>query len=347
MNITMVAAHACIRVHKIAIALMNKGHKVHLIAQNITDFNNRYASFSFASSVSHFYKAVRALDPVTDIFHVHNEPNWLATIVKEVSKKPLIFDVHDTYLVRVTDEEIEKQREEGSMDSRYYVDERNNFELADGLNFVSKSMAEVTRKEYELDQPYNVLHSFCPREFTTLQGAEYWGGLAYEGKVDLKDELAHYGFRYCQYEDFAAKCHELGLGFHLYGPKGEKSEQAFGETAFIHGRKSYGELLECLARHDWGTVGNLEHTPHWDATMPNKLFDYMMAGVPTVAINATETGRFVEQNKIGISVSSIEELMQRWNESRRCRKELIKRRQDFVMEAHIHKLEELYKTVGG
>jgi hypothetical protein len=324
---------------------MNKGHKVHLIAQNITDFNNRYHSFSFASSVSHFYDAVEAMEDSTDIFHVHNEPNWLGTIVKEVSNKPLVFDVHDTYLVRATDEEIEVLAGKGKTDSRYYVDERNNFELADGLNFVSKTMADVTRREYGLEQPYSILHSFAPKEFTTLEGVEHWGGLVYEGKVDLKEKLYHHGFRYCQYEDFAEHAKGLGLGFHLYGPKGEDYEKAFGENAFLHGRKSYGELLACLARHDWGLVGNLEHTPHWDATMPNKIFDYMMAGVPTVAMNAVESGNFVTEHGIGILVSSIEELMERWDECRDCRRNLIKKRRQFVMEAHIHKLEELYMKI--
>jgi glycosyltransferase involved in cell wall biosynthesis len=90
-------------------------------------------------------------------------------------------------------------------------------------------------------------------------------------------------------------------------------------------------------------MGNVYPTPHWNSTMPNKVFDYMAAGVPTVAINAKETGDFITKHDIGISVDSLEELKDRWGEERKCRKNLIKKRQQFVMDNHISKLEDLYR----
>jgi hypothetical protein len=250
--------------------------------------------------------------------------------------------------VRVTNEEIEKLREEGKQESRYYVTERNNFQLADGLVFVSDTMADVTRWEYDLEQPHIVLHSYAPKEFITHESQDWWGGLVYEGKVNLPQEIERdnsFGFRYCDYSQLAKDLKRLDIGFHMYGPPSddENYQKVYGENAFLHGRFPYEKLLELISRHDWGLMGNVYPTPHWNSTMPNKVFDYMAAGVPTVAINAKETGDFITKHDIGISVDSLEELKDRWGEERRCRKNLIKKRQQFVMDNHISKLEDLYR----
>ena len=101
-------------------------------------------------------------------------------------------------------------------------------------------------------------------------------------------------------------------------------------------------LLTQLSRHDWGLVGNLRQTLEWDVAMPNKLFEYIAAGVPVVSMYASEAGEFIERHGLGIQVKSMEELRDRWREHEPIRRHLLKTRLAWCMERHIHELEALY-----
>src|SRR4051812_34350563 len=103
----MVAGHACIRVQKMALPLIQKGHEVHLIAGKVPSFWPNYKSFSLCSDIDQYQAAIK-LHQNADVFHCHNEPSWFVTAVKEIyPNKPVIMDVHDSYLTRYTPEEAD------------------------------------------------------------------------------------------------------------------------------------------------------------------------------------------------------------------------------------------------
>ena len=54
-----------------------------------------------------------------------------------------------------------------------------------------------------------------------------------------------------------------------------------------------------LAQADVGVVPHHKCT-HWDTTIPNKLFDYMAAGIPVLVSNATPMKRIVEETGCGL-----------------------------------------------
>ena len=143
MNIVMVANHACVRVQKMAIPLIEKGHDVHLIANKIPSYIEYYDSFSRYEDLKQLINSVRIYAKTADVFHAHNEPSWFATIIKENTNVPVVMDVHDSYLARITPEEEEKAKEEGKNCIRVTTEERNNFQVADGLNFPGESFGEL------------------------------------------------------------------------------------------------------------------------------------------------------------------------------------------------------------
>jgi hypothetical protein len=353
MDIVMVSGHACIRCQKEAIPLVENGHDVHMIAKAIPTYHEYYQSFSLATGTNHYLDSIKKYAATADIFHVHNEPSWFVTAIKEACDVPVILDVHDSFLARMTPDEVDKLRSDCKPAHRITVEERNNFQLADGLVFPSEPFAQLIMNEFGLDQPYIILPSYLPRQFYQYAGREWLGGLVYEGRVDLKDQIESdimlNGFRYCDYLDMAKELHFLGVDFHIYGPQtsGEKFQAAYKDLSFLHGGKSFSKLLPAIGRHDWGLIGNIEHTPEWEVAFPNKLFDYIGACVPIVAINAKHVEEFVENNGIGISINNIEELPRRWSEHRKLRGNLIKQRQKWVMENHIANLEGLYRCLLG
>lgn len=345
----MLSSHACVRVQKMALPLIALGHKVHMAANKFPPFWENYATFTMCGDFEHYSNAVKLLEPHVDIFHAHNEPSWFVTMIKENTNKPVILDVHDTFLTRMTPEDWAKKCEEGHFVPRVTIEERNNFQLADGLNFVSEPVRDVVLDEFQIDNPLvHVLPSYVPRSMYQYRGREWLGGLVYEGKVTTSKHTvgAHEGFRYCDYEELATQTRDIGMDLHLYpGKRDDHFMKVYGELAHIHDALHYDKLLEHITRHDWGLVGNSFHTPQWEKTSPNKLFEYAASGVPTVAINAKWCEDFVKEHEIGISVSSVSELAERWGEHRDMRRKVVKNRQSLAMEEHIGGLVKFYEEV--
>jgi hypothetical protein len=283
-----------------------------------------------------------------DIFHCHNEPSYFVTAVKENHPDiPCVLDVHDSYAARLTSEEWEKLMDDGKFAIRLTTEERNNFQLADGLVFPGTVFSEIVKGEYALDQPSIVLPSYLPQSWFRYSMREYLGGLTYEGRVNTKEECEQapnmYGFVYCEYEDLAKKAHELGMDFHLYTIRKEPEfRKIYKDIAIIHEPCNMKELVKNLSRHDWGLVGNMMKTTEWEVAFPNKMFEYIAAGVPVVAMNAPACAEFLESNGLGIGVETLDELAERWKEHRDIRKNLLKTRLKWSMESHIQELEGLY-----
>lgn len=351
MNIVFISGHSCIRCQKMALPLVERGHKVHMIAKKIPSMSEYYDSFTVCAGTNHYLAAIDNFAKSADVFHVHNEPSWFVTAVKERSDVPVVLDVHDSFLGRMTAEEEQERRDNGEAVFRVFTEERNNFQLADGLVFPGKEFADTVCSEFRLEQPRLVLPSYLPRQYYQYIGKEWIGGLVYEGRVDLKADIAKNpnmsGFKYCDYEELAKELHFLGIDFHIYGPQTvyEKFIEVYDKIAYLHGGKEFRHLLPAIGRHDWGLIGNIFPTAEWDVAMPNKLFDYIAASVPPVVINAKASADFVLEHGIGIVVESLEEFRSRWSEHRECRKRLIKFRQKWIMEKHIHNLEGLYNVL--
>jgi adenosyl cobinamide kinase/adenosyl cobinamide phosphate guanylyltransferase len=348
LKIVEISGHACIRVQKQALPLIQMGHDVHLVARKQPTFVNYYKTFTHYSDITQCIESIKLHLKDADIFHVHNEPSYFACMVKELTDKPVVLDVHDTYLTRTTVEEAEKAASEGKPHVRVTNEERNAFQLADALVFVSEPVRDETVETFNLNQPNIVLPSYVPQMLHKYHAKEWMGGLVYEGRVTIPKEYEGLrngtGAGYCDYLEVAKKASEIGLDFHLYaGRQDDAYAKLYGKTAMLHPGYSFTDLLDQISRHDWGLAGNLIDSPQWQKTLPNKLFDYLSAGVPCVSINASETSKLIEKYGIGITVESIDELAQRWAEHRECRKNLWKSRMELSMDENIHVLLDLYR----
>lgn len=346
----MVSGHACVRVQKQAIPMLEKGHEVHLIAKKQPGFAYFYKSFLHYEDIGQCIESLK-LHADADIFHVHNEPSWFVCAIKELfPDKPVILDVHDSYLTRSTQEEADKAMGEGKPFLRVSTEERNAFQLADGLVFVSQPVEQIVKEEFGLTQPSIVLPSYVPLGMYVYHTKEWLGGLVYEGRVAIPAEYESMrngtGAWYCDYLKLAEKAKEIGIDFHLYpGRRDEGFMKLYQDLTVVHPGYGYKDLLMQISRHDWGLVGNLLDSPQWQQTLPNKLFDCLASGVPSVCINASASSDVVSEHKIGITVGSIEELAQRWGEHRECRINLWKARKSLAMDNHIHKVIYLYESL--
>lgn len=346
----MIAGHACVRVQKMALPLLQEGHNVHLIAQKKPSLWEAYNTFSMWIDARHIIETIKLFEKSNnvDIYHCHNEPSWFVTLLKERTKKPVILDVHDTFLTRVTPEQEDNMRDCGYNPVRIMGEERTNFQIADGLIFVSPKVRDLVCDEFNLGQPNIVVPQYLPEMLYKYNFGHWMGGLTYEGKVQLPSEIIadqrNFGFDYCDYTQIAKDCKRVGMDFHLYAARNDKEfVNYYKDMAFLHKPVIIRELLGKISRHDWGLVGNSIDSPQWQATLANKFFEYIAAGVPVVSMNAGACSDIIDEYDVGITVGSIDELAERWGEHREKRNNLIKVRNEFTMERHLDDLVDFYR----
>lgn len=325
MKIVKVGNHCCVRLQKQAIALLDKGHEVHLIGNRLPVAPEFKTSCRYAT-VSQLREALR-LHKDADIIHIHNEPSWMVLVAKEVLPNiPVILDIHDAMIFRST--EIKHKSAE----------ERITFDWADGLVFVGEKCREIINPK----QPSCVLPSYVNEQNYEFKGWQWIGGVAYEGLVDTPDDK---GFmQYANYVDVCRGFREVGIPFHIYAPGGseEKKRKCYESICHFCTPLPYDKLIRILGCHDWGLCGNLKKYREWNLAFPNKLFEYLAGGIPIIALNCNEIAKFVRKHKVGIAVKSIQEIKDRWGERQECQKNVFAKRFEFAMEKHIHVLEELY-----
>lgn len=343
----MMGNHGCMRVQKVSWVLRNAGYRVHLITSKIPYLAENYASVTVYENSDQMRNAVE-LHRDADLFHVHNEPSWFVACVKEtLPQAKVVLDLHDSMLLRRTEREVEKADDPAVF--RYSADERSNLQLADGHVFVCEPMRKLATTTYKLGQPHAVVPSAVPWQWMRFDHMKYIGGLCYEGRVDVKEDLpAQWDFfNYCNYVPFAEACQKVGVPFYLYTTrKNTEVRKVYAPRCYLAPEPlAYDVLLKVIGGHDWGLVGNLKPYTEWQHALPNKLFEYWAAGLPAVCFNAKESSRFLKDTGMGITVGSVEELAGRWNESRTCRANIIKRRREFALERWLPDLEDLYTKV--
>jgi glycosyltransferase involved in cell wall biosynthesis len=106
----------------------------------------------------------------------------------------------------------------------------------------------------------------------------------------------------------------------------------------------FPELLANLAKHSVGLVGSPYPLLDFEDSMPNKLFEYISAGIPVMVFNSPEAKAFVEENKLGVGVADTTEALEAFEMLSR-NYDIPKARWGFAMESEIPKLTGFYKEV--
>jgi glycosyltransferase involved in cell wall biosynthesis len=89
-----------------------------------------------------------------------------------------------------------------------------------------------------------------------------------------------------------------GRGRAAFEAQAERLGLEAGEIRFL-GFVPYTDALDLVARSDIGLIPHLANES-WNTTIPNKLFDYMAAGLTVLASDALPTRRVVEETGCGL-----------------------------------------------
>jgi hypothetical protein len=341
MNVVMVAYHSCIRVIKESLALRDAGINVKHLTHHFgnEDLKTCLSDVSFYSNPQDLKHKLAFMEGV-DLIHCHNEPSWIVSAAKDARPDlPVIFDVHD----------LASQQEEGGFNYDARLEsEAEAFLKADGYIFPSYGYQEKVTMEYGLMKPSMVLYPYCNRDLLFLHPLPRVGGIVYEGGVIAPHSTAHGNtdvdrtVDYRNHLDLAKYLTSEDIPFTVYGAGKSALGPYIEAGAICFPTMPYIQMIRQLTRYDWGFVGAIRPNRAIEDCMPNKLFEYLMAGIPAIVFNAHEAGRFVEERGIGIHLNEIGEIKQRYGEWEELKKNVLKIRDELVMENHIEDVMDFY-----
>ena len=324
---------------KEAIALKNLGHKVYLITNNNEITRAIFDLCIVYVNINQLELAIKFIAPHTDIFHIHNEPNYPATIVREiVPNAKIVLDFHDSNYWRIKPTE--------NMAKYLWQDEDIAVSCSDGLVFPSNAGLEDFKTRYG-NMPMIFLPSAFNRNQLRYKPTSCWGGIVSQGGHSTPKDMECDNYR--DYTKIYRQMVDMGIVVYAYSISFEDQDSEIYKhyaNLGVHLLSfSYESMLNILSGHFWNMVGNIGGHYIWNFSLPNKFYDACAAGLPSVNFSNPEVAKIIDQYEIGINVKTVDELMQRWDEYREKRKNLMLCRNELSMENHISKLVDLYKEL--
>lgn len=338
LSVLVVCRHHDSRAKKQALALLSRGVKVYLLTGSVGWPLERFHQVFQFDDDEGIRRVVQEV-PV-DLVHTHDKPDRIATVAGRTAQKrglPWVHDAHDLDIVRW-----------GKTDPH----ELNILREPDAMVFPSESILESAVQEWlgpgaEPPWPCLALPPYTNQEFYVYEPQSRVEGVVYEGNVIDLDAESLEKFPYYELRFFAKMFKDWGIPFHLY-PGGATTMSRYRELyrnyAEVHNWIPYQALIPALSAYDWGFFGHWAPDRQLVKTHPNKVFDYMAAGIPPVTAFCTETEKLLEPKGIGIRLKGWTDLEQLKDLDLLAhhKEKVLEGRDDFAMEAHIHRLIELY-----
>lgn len=286
LKVLFIQAYPCIRSWKMATALKKAGVDVYLGYGN-KRHEERYPGLEPSPFVDEFkiteYQQIKEIGKSFDIVHCHNEPDDF-TVAATLGRTKVIHDIHDL-------------RSMTNSDGMLHMLEKSAMELADGLIFVSKAQYGDAISRYNIKSHVAIFCNYASeslnpdRYLDKLEGlhAVYQGGIGVWHK-DIRNLLINLT--------------DLGVTVHVY-PTNPLSCDYLQPNKLL---KIYDplppkELIETMTQYSFGLV-YLNYSPELDASLkhslPNKLFEYMQAGLPVMTLDWMDSSaEYVERHNCG------------------------------------------------
>ena len=321
-KICMITDHCCVRVIKESLALIDKGYKVDLLSRRLPVEYAKFNNFSIFN-LEMLPSIINNEKKDIDIFHCHSSPYNFIKVVIDSTQKPVIFDIHDL---------------QSAVDADYNLPiEKELIERATKLVLPTEDYIDWIFQRYGIDvfDKSLVFHSYCVKSMMPEFEEPSIDGIVYQGGLARHRELQYISSSLPIYVYTSQNSFEEFLQYH------EKQEFIF------MGHLKYKDLLQEISKYRWGFIGTCVPNRNVDYSVPNKMFEYIAAGVPMLVLNSKRAGNFVEKYSMGFNLKypdmrypDIRKL-----NSEKYRKNTMKCRDEFWMEEHIKLLEDLYREV--
>jgi glycosyltransferase involved in cell wall biosynthesis len=254
--------------------------------------------------------AAQAIVQPADAYHAHDLPALLpAYIAARIKRARLVYDAHELWT---------EQGSAGS-DTEYWRRLEQWFiRRVDGVITVNQSRANIMQEEYGAPRLPTVVRNCPPADSTNSNhSTKLRSFVARSGAPDPKIVLYQGGIQPARgYDELVTAVQHLNkgiavviLGFGSPETYVEKLKQrvtdlGLTERVFFHPPVPNDEMMEYTRSADVGLVFYDDNSRNNRYCAPNKLYDYMMAGLPSVASDLPGIQEVVQKEDVGITVDS-------------------------------------------
>jgi len=274
-----------------------------------------------------------------DLLHTHNYPDnygkWGLNIRDELGI-PVVHECHDIGYENV---------KPAAANLTSVVMKR-----VDKIITVSSGMTDYLHKMYNVKNKCTIIYPypnkrFVPKKLHSIRKNCSMG--VYQGGINFTNNPSgKYNHRY--YKKIFIKIVNQGMTIDVYPAHNSNATYGHPYIKFKRSIANIGKLYRVLANYDWGFLGyNQTKSKVMDIAMPNKLFEYIACGIPVIAMNYNLIGRFINNNKFGIVLNKKTLAMPK-NKNQlliNAKKNVVKRRMEFVMEEQAEKIMNIYRSV--
>lgn len=297
MHILYVQQYPCTRTHKLAELMWKKGIDVSIAYTFASPeaVHPQYAKLYTNSNA--FYSVQDLIDYVNeseyDIVHCSNEPDDLTNYML-LTNKPIVHDTHDLMSIC-----YKSQRDMLALE--YLANQQS-----DGLIYVNEYNLQLAEERFHINREKAIVIENRPSELALL--AERLPKLSdvdgqihcvYEGDVSKKREY----YRYT--EDIWIRLAESGVHVHFYtfaDPEFCRGIAAKHENIHYEGVVNSSKIVQELTKYDCGLLlfqDLSDYKLFLDTALPNKIFEYLAAEIPSVVGNVKLHKEFVSRYGVG------------------------------------------------
>jgi len=340
-NIAMITKHNCTRVTKEAAVLNRLGYNVHLLTERLADLDN-YKTYHYWDSPESLRELVKVLKNI-DIWHVHNQPDWMVSVVREaLPKSKIVFDCHDSlYWIKG------HKKVEGTGEQIKWYQEEIAVQCSDGFVVPSDPCKEELKTRTK--KSIKVLPPACPSWWYINKDWDFRGGAVIEGGLAISNMLQTNYWKDYTYllNQLKEKC-----DVYVYSPS---LTQELDDPLMKHywplvadlKNMNYNDLIQEMGKHSWNIVGNIQKNGIYAGkfSMHNKFFDALAAGIPSVIFGVEEVAKLVKKYNMGLICNNVDDFIKKWDLHIEKRRNVLMRRNELSMEKFIGSLLELYGNV--
>lgn len=299
MRVLFVQASPGIRIDKIASVLKNNGIRsdaAYLTVPPSLSIGMQKTSYEKIIPINDLKEFLQYVNnSAYDVVWSANEPDYLTTLLLN-SNKPVIHDTADMMSLR-GDISIEQMIHE-------YIANRKshgNVYVSDMVKQIADEKFGIEGKETFLLNNYVLCEEKPEKYLPKLSATDGEVHCVYEGGISSNTRYHRY------YEDMFHKIAQNQIHVHFYGQcfeGGEYCSHLESLSPYLHyeGCISYEKLQTEMTQYDIGLV-LLNITPRnrmfLQTTFPNKIFEYLYAGLPVAVSNIDSLIQFVRKYGVG------------------------------------------------
>ncbi|MCP4367182.1 MAG: glycosyltransferase family 4 protein [Deltaproteobacteria bacterium] len=286
-----------------------------------------------------------------DLVHSHNAPDSLTRLFIDLfgGRIPIVHDIHDLLSIRRTP--YQDGFNNRMSDEQIIEEEKSSIECSHAVIVVSDEILRITSQAYQMPETTLVFPNYIPRRFVPQKLPEKSDAgpdrirMVYQGF--LSNNNSHYDL-----SDIFAAIGKTGIEVNIYPSRDNPTYREFASDhphIIYHNHLSPEALFPELTQYDFGWAGFNQtlNRRHIDTVLPNKCFEYIACGLPVVTFPHKSLKALLSAHNLGIIIEDVSKLWPALHDDgiELLRQNVIKKRHDFTVEAHIHKVRQLYEQV--